>query len=211
MKDLLGSLWKELTQKPISLHPDIIQNHWKDLYRNVLLPAAELKQAIAYSPIEYTITEHKKLLRQAISQADKLLDYTLIDIVKWRDRDPSDARGGVYCCLFAGIYQAGMGQEEDLPLAKPMLLVFDKEVNWQVLEYSQTREDTCSEPRSSGDLSGNVKSPLTSTGQSDERSTPQTTVRPGRRENEDKSVRSTPSRESREKAKRGKGTEDRAC
>jgi hypothetical protein len=133
-------LWEELSQKPISLEPETLQKHFQGLDTNVLVPARELKQAIACSSIKYVITEPEELLRRTLPEAGRLRNYTLKDIAKWRDTDPSDAFGGIYCYLFPGIYQVGIELGDSLPLVKPVVLVFDREAGQQIQEQSQTRD-----------------------------------------------------------------------
>jgi hypothetical protein len=121
-------LCEELSQRLISLEDKTLVKHLHSLFRNILRPAAELKEAMACSSIEYSITESMELLHYYFPEDGPLLDYTLKDVVEWRERDSSEASYTIFCYLFPGISRMGIERKDQLPLIKPVVLVFDRQV-----------------------------------------------------------------------------------
>lgn len=187
MENVRRRLLEELSQKPISLDSEILKRHFPALEASVLVPAAELQQFIACSPIEYDITESDDFRLQISTEEGRLQGCTLKDIVKWRDTDPSQAFSGVFCSLFPGIDQVGMEEKDYLPLVKPILLVFDTEASHQIHELAQTQDLKQSKTQRSptrGDRSLQPTSPAISSRTSTTKHlhNPQHASQPGKRE-----------------------------
>ncbi|CZT48579.1 uncharacterized protein RSE6_09297 [Rhynchosporium secalis] len=162
MVDLERRLKRQLSQTPISLPAEILDKHFQDLEINVLRPAAALKQAIACSSVEYKYRDSEVLFSQSISEAGRVPGCVFKDIVKWRNIEPYEAFSGIFCCLFPGVYQAGLSRDDDLLLVESVILVVDEKTALQVQELGQMRDEKHSKSQRSPTRSEKTQPPSAS-------------------------------------------------
>ncbi|KAE8356306.1 hypothetical protein BDV28DRAFT_145341 [Aspergillus coremiiformis] len=97
--------------------------------------AADIQHAITCSSVRYEFTECENLPDRIIPNEDQILEYTLKDIVTWRDRESTRGVTGAFCGLFPGVYRVSV-EENRLLLVKPVVLVLESEANRQLEDQS---------------------------------------------------------------------------
>ncbi|TQV94209.1 hypothetical protein IF1G_07088 [Cordyceps javanica] len=123
LKEILNSLWNTLCKPPLSMDEGTFRkNAWK-LRDDIILAAATLKQGMACSTLEYSILDPRDLL----SPQAQLHESALKDIDSWRSVNQIQSVGGIFLCLFPGVYKkAAEGGKLSL-LVKPTLITYHQD------------------------------------------------------------------------------------
>ncbi|RDA89371.1 hypothetical protein CP532_6119 [Ophiocordyceps camponoti-leonardi (nom. inval.)] len=128
---------QKMNQLLLRIHDDILSHVpietsiWKkrlpQLKESVVLPAVELKQALACSLIEYHIREPRDLARCQVDRWDaEIVKCKLMDASNLEEFKLFDDAVFVITCVFPGIYK-GSEDEEGISIVKPVLMVCDKD------------------------------------------------------------------------------------
>lgn len=134
IKVLVDHIYSELANDWSLIDQETFDRHIGSLEINVLRPAVELNHAIACSSTEYCLEEPRL---KELQDRDRLGDFVLKDVVKWRNAKPSETYN-VISCLFSGIDRKGIRKTDNLTLVKPTVLVLNKEAFDELQDYKMS-------------------------------------------------------------------------
>ncbi|KAF1730463.1 hypothetical protein CRV24_009926 [Beauveria bassiana] len=120
---MLNSLWDTLRRPPLSMDESTFRNNTPKLRDDIILAAATLKQEMTCSTLEYSICDP----RDCLSPQTQLHESTLKDIEAWRVVNQSQSVGGIFLCLFPGVYKAAAKDGGLSPLVKPVLITYHQD------------------------------------------------------------------------------------
>ncbi|OAA38392.1 hypothetical protein ISF_09890 [Cordyceps fumosorosea ARSEF 2679] len=120
---ILNSLRDTLSRPPLSMDESTFRKNAVKLEDDIILAAATLKQEMACSTLEYTILDP----RDWLSPQTQLYESTLKDIDGWRVVNQSQSVGGIFLCLFPGVYKRAAKDGELSPLVKPVLITYHQD------------------------------------------------------------------------------------
>lgn len=131
------------------------------------MAAADLKQDMASSTLEYSILDP----RGRLSLQAQLHESTLKDIEGWRVVNQSQSVGGIFLCLFPGVYKKAAKDAELSPLVRPVLLTFHQDAVERLQAFQSQGAQQKPQPRRKSEPSLGPHRPDGKTGEETARST----------------------------------------
>lgn len=122
LQKVANSLWKSLSRAPFLMDDATLKRHFPDLQEAVVTPAADLKQEMACSTVEYTVPDPRSMLPEW--ERWHLHDSLRKDVVDWRAVPQSQPISGILLVLVPGIYKINGKDIEPSMLANPVLSSF---------------------------------------------------------------------------------------
>ncbi|KAM3537671.1 hypothetical protein ARSEF1564_009416 [Beauveria bassiana] len=113
----------ECFRPPLSMDESTFGNNTPKLRDDIILAAATLKQEMTCSTLEYSIRDP----RDCLSPQTQLHESTLKDIEGWRVVNQSQSVGGIFLCLFPGVYKRAAKDGGLSPLVKPVLITYHQD------------------------------------------------------------------------------------
>lgn len=120
-----------------------LRKHAPNLRGSIIVAAADLKQDMASSTFEYSVLDP----RGKPSLQAQLHESTLKDIEGWRVVNQSQSVGGIFLCLFPGVYKKASKDGELTPLVKPVLLTFHEDAAERLQAFQSQGAQPKPQPR----------------------------------------------------------------
>jgi hypothetical protein len=130
LNEICDSLWQTFSQPPFSMGDATLGKHLGNLRRNAVIAAADLKQEMACSSSQYVIRNPPPHSTRPLEA--QLHESTLMNVVDWRAVGQLQSVGGLFLCLYPGVYKRSAKDKELSALAKPVLLTFRQDAAKQL-------------------------------------------------------------------------------